>query len=136
VRCKFSLKQCGGDNIRRYYRCVSIVFFIIVAVTASFQALPGLVRGIAKHEEASSTSKKTEYTIFIEIEDHTLYLLQDDKCIKKYGIASGKYDTPSPIGHWKITSKADWGEGFGGRWLGLNVPCGTLELEYMGGVSG
>lgn len=75
------------------------------------------------------TSKKPVYCIFIEVEDKTLYLLQDGKCIKKYPIASGKSETPSPIGLWKIVEKGDWGEGFGGRWMGLNVPWGKYGIH-------
>ena len=68
--------------------------------------------------------------IFIDIENKWLYLLQDGKCIKEYIIASGKSGLPSPIGYWKIIQKADWGEGFGGRWMGLNVPGECTA--YMG----
>ncbi len=76
-----------------------------------------------------SAVRKPEYVIFIEIEDKTLYLLEDGVCIKKYPVATGKSDTPSPIGHWKIISKDTWGEGFGGRWMGLNVPWGTYGIH-------
>lgn len=68
--------------------------------------------------------------IFIDLEDNILYLLKDNKVIKKYPVAEGKYKTPSPIGGWKIISKAtDWGNGFGTRWLGLNVPWGVYGIH-------
>jgi hypothetical protein len=73
--------------------------------------------------------KKPVYCIFIEIEDNTLYLLKDGKLFKKYPIASGKPGWPSPIGNWRIISKGDWGEGFGGRWMGLNVPWGRYGIH-------
>lgn len=73
--------------------------------------------------------KKPKYLIFIEIEDKKLYLLKDGVCIRKYPIASGRPDMPSPIGSWKIISKGDWGEGFGGRWMGLNVPWGKYGIH-------
>lgn len=76
------------------------------------------------HDTAYQT-KYSEYSILIEVEDKALYLLQGGKCIKKYPIAAGKPETPSPLGSWRIVDKSDWGEGFGGRWLGLNVPWGT-----------
>ncbi|NSW91124.1 MAG: L,D-transpeptidase family protein [Firmicutes bacterium] len=76
-----------------------------------------------------STAKKPEYVIFIEIEDKTLYLLEDGECIKKYPIATGKPGYPSPIGYWKIITKDTWGEGFGGRWMGLNVPWGKYGIH-------
>ena len=71
------------------------------------------------------TVNRAVYTIFIEIEDKILYLLLDGKCIKQYPISSGKSGMPSPIGYWKIIEKGNWGEGFGGSWMGLNVPWGT-----------
>ncbi|MGI6777857.1 MAG: L,D-transpeptidase family protein [Acetivibrionales bacterium] len=80
-------------------------------------------------DEASDVIKKFDYYIFVEIEEHTLYLLQDNKIVKKYPIASGKPHTPSPIGSWKVITKGDWGGGFGGRWMGLNVPWGTYGIH-------
>jgi len=81
------------------------------------------------NKQLVDATKKSEYCIFIEIEDKTLYLLQDGKCIKKYPIASGKPGWPSPLGFWKIVEKGDWGEGFGGRWMGLNVPWGKYGIH-------
>lgn len=81
--------------------------------------------------KTASQSKKSDYCIFIEIEDNILYLLQDGNCIRKYPISSGVPGLPSPLGYWKIVSKGDWGEGFGGRWMGLNVPWGTLILDVF-----
>ena len=76
--------------------------------------------------DKNTTVDRAAYTIFIEIEDKTLYLLFGEKCIKQYPISSGKSGMPSPIGYWKIIEKENWGEGFGGRWMGLNVPWGTF----------
>jgi hypothetical protein len=68
--------------------------------------------------------------VFIDLEDNVLYLLKDNKVIKKYPVAEGKYKTPSPIGAWQIVSKrTDWGSGFGTRWLGLNVPWGVYGIH-------
>lgn len=77
----------------------------------------------------SETSKQAEYSILIEIEDKSLYLLQDGKCIREFPVASGKSGWPSPLGFWRITEKGDWGEGFGGRWLGLDVPWGKYGIH-------
>ena len=69
--------------------------------------------------------------ILIDIESNYLYLLNLDNndVLKTYSIASGKYDTPSPIGNWRIIRKAKWGEGFGTRWMGLNVPWGEYGIH-------
>lgn len=72
---------------------------------------------------------QTNYLILIEIDEKILYLFQDGKCIKKYPISSGKPELPSPIGEWKIIDKGNWGDGFGGRWMGLNVRWGTYGIH-------
>ncbi len=72
---------------------------------------------------------KKVYSIFIEIEDKTLYLLENGICVKEYRISSGKSGLPSPLGSWTIVEKGDWGEGFGGSWLGLDVPWGKYGIH-------
>lgn len=69
------------------------------------------------------------YMILIEIEEKTLYLFDNKEIVKKYPVASGKPGYPSPIGSWKVVNKGDWGEGFGGGWLGLNVPWGNYGIH-------
>jgi hypothetical protein len=72
---------------------------------------------------------KNKYVILVHIDESTLYLLENNDCIKKYPISSGRSDLPSPIGNWKIINKGDWGEGFGGRWMGLNVRWGNYGIH-------
>lgn len=72
---------------------------------------------------------KKVYSIFIEIEDKTLYLLENGICVKEYRISSGMSGLPSPLGSWTIVEKGDWGEGFGGSWLGLDVPWGKYGIH-------
>ena len=72
---------------------------------------------------------KPNYLIAIYIDEKKLYLFENDECIKKYPIATGMPGWPSPIGSWKITEKGDWGKGFGGRWLGLNVIWGKYGIH-------
>ena len=43
---------------------------------------------------------------------------------------TGHPDTPTPIGHFRVIQKsADWGGGFGTRWLGLDVPFGIYGIH-------
>jgi hypothetical protein len=67
--------------------------------------------------------------IFIDIDEKTLYLLDGSRLIKKYPVATGKASTPTPIGRWKVISKARWGGGFGSRWMGIDVPWGTYGIH-------
>jgi len=107
-----------------------IVISLVVLILLSINQIIIDYSSEVKHATAAiSAVRKPEYVIFIEIEDKTLYLLEDGQCIKKYPISSGKSGTPSPIGYWKIISKDTWGEGFGGRWMGLNVPWGKYGIH-------
>lgn len=67
--------------------------------------------------------------IFVDAETKKLYLFSEGLLLNKYPIASGKPESPSPIGTWKIIGKSDWGEGFGGRWMGFNVPWGKYGIH-------
>lgn len=106
-------------------------FYFIFMCIAIFSILGTVGFCIFKNysNTVHTTKKQTEYLILIQIEEKTLYLFEDEKCIKEYLIASGHPDTPSPIGDWKIVSKGDWGEGFGGRWMGLNVKWGKYGIH-------
>lgn len=106
-------------------KVVTAAIIILLLILAVIQ----ITFDFIDENKAYEAAKQSEYSIFIEIEDKTLYLLLDGKCIRKYPIASGKKDSPSPIGYWKITDKGDWGEGFGGRWMGLDVPWGKYGIH-------
>ena len=88
-----------------------------------------------------SQTENVEYKVFVDVEESKMYLLENGICNKTYTISGGKSSTPSPIGTWKIISKGKWGEGFGGSWMGLNVPWGnfgihgTLESASIGWAS-
>lgn len=86
-------------------------------------------RILSSRAVSQAANQEKKYCIFIEIEDKTLFLLENGKCIKQYTIASGKSGYPSPLGSFKIVEKGDWGEGFGGRWMGLDVPWGTYGIH-------
>lgn len=77
----------------------------------------------------SSYDHNKKITILIDITANELAVFQDDKLLKSYTIASGKVSTPSPIGTWTIVSKDTWGDGFGGRWMGFNVPWGKYGIH-------
>lgn len=74
--------------------------------------------------------KSLEYEILIDLEEYTLYLFQNNVLIKEFKCAGGKWESPSPIGTWKIIKKAKWGEGFRTEvGYGLNVPWGEFGIH-------
>lgn len=70
------------------------------------------------------------YSIYVDLDDCKLYVFKGENIYKEYKCSGGKPSTPSPIGTWTIISKDTWGEGFGGRWMGFNVPWGTYSRVY------
>lgn len=69
------------------------------------------------------------YFLFIDLDRKQMEVYRDGKIIKMYPVSGGKKSTPSPEGNWKVISKDTWGEGFGGAWLGFNVPWGKYGIH-------
>lgn len=68
--------------------------------------------------------------IVIDIKTRKLVVYQNDKEVVSYPVAVGKFSTPSPLGEWTIVHKSvGWGNGFGTRWMGLNVPWGIYGIH-------
>ena len=94
-----------------------------------------------KQTSIQTSTENPKYKILVDVEESKLYLFQDNELIKTYRCSGGKWSTPSPIVTWTIISKAKWGEGFGGSWMGFNVPWGqfgihgTLEPGSLGWAS-
>lgn len=74
---------------------------------------------------------KRNYVVLIDVNECRLFLIDSatKEIVKNYPVALGRLDLPSPMGTWKIINKGHWDEGFGGRWLGLNVPWGTYGIH-------
>lgn len=79
---------------------------------------------------AAIGEKNAPYEIHIDVESKTLTLFQGDKLAKQYTIATGAWDTPTPLGVFTINSRFS-GEmcGFGTCFLGLNVPWGNYGIH-------
>ncbi len=122
---------------------MSILIMLLVAI---FLILGNLIYKISmKHrinlEDVYLKNKAGNYTILVEVHKKQLKLIdrENESIVKTYPIATGKPSSPTPLGTFKIIEKAQWGEGFGTRWLGLNVPWGkygihgTNRPELIGG---
>jgi peptidoglycan hydrolase-like protein with peptidoglycan-binding domain len=70
-----------------------------------------------------------EIMILVDIEERKLTVISDGKPYKQYPVAAGKYETPTPIGNFRITQKAIWSGGFGSRWMRLSVPWGAYGIH-------
>lgn len=82
---------------------------------------------IAKENDDSKTDRAL---IKIDVAKRRLFLYHDKALVKEYPVAVGKSSTPTPLGEWKIVQKSlNWGNGFGTRWMGLNVPWGIFGIH-------
>lgn len=110
-------------NMKSILKITAIIslFAIIIAILSNKISMKKTI-------ETSANSKST-YKILVDVEESKLYLFENDILSKEYKCSGGKWSTPSPIGIWTITSKAKWGEGFGGSWMGLNVPWGKFGIH-------
>lgn len=79
----------------------------------------------------SKVNLEENLAILVDLTDERLYLINKDKnaIVKKYSIASGKKQTPSPIGTWQVIRMSKWSGGFGTRWIGLDVPWGIFGIH-------
>jgi len=93
---------------------------------------------VLQQEEMEKTcltdeSKKTQekrVAIVIDVADRTLVLYEDYQEVARFPVAVGKSSTPTPLGEWKVVHKSlNWGNGFGTRWMGLNVPWGIFGIH-------
>jgi len=68
--------------------------------------------------------------IVVKIPARILELYEDGKIYKRYSIAVGKSDTPTPIGDWRVIWKSHRsGDILGTRFLGLDVPWGGYGIH-------
>lgn len=70
------------------------------------------------------------YIIHVDVEQKRLTLFRGADTVKVYTVATGTWDTPTPVGVFTITHRFS-GEmgGFGTCFLGLNVPWGNYGIH-------
>jgi hypothetical protein len=71
-----------------------------------------------------------DVSILIDTTRRTLTVLFDGQPHRQYPVAVGRFETPTPLGDFRVVRKAmHWGTGFGSRWLGLDVPWGLYGIH-------
>ena len=70
------------------------------------------------------------FIIHVDVAQKVLTLFQGDEILRRYTVATGAWDTPTPVGVFTITHRFS-GEmcGFGTCFLGLNVPWGNYGIH-------
>ena len=108
-------------------RFVAALLVLLLFTISSTKALTVDYSGLI----SESSEEKSPVVILIDIHEMRLHLIDKTtkNIIKSYPIATGRLELPSPLGTWRVIHKGQWNEGFGGRWLGLNVPWGTYGIH-------
>lgn len=110
----------------------------LVALGCCVLAMFTLWAGIGGADENSSAAKEAAARanvpegawILISLHQKSLTLYHGVEVQKRYTIASGTYDTPSPIGVYRVTHRFSGNlGGFGTRFLGINVPWGQFGMH-------
>lgn len=82
-----------------------------------------------KNEAGERKINPSGYHLYVDLDRTQMFVYKDGKLVKTYEVSGGKASSPSPVGTWKIISKDTWGEGFGGAWMGFNVPWGMYGIH-------
>lgn len=70
------------------------------------------------------------YVIHVDVDAKSLTVWKDDVLVKHYTVATGAWDTPTPLGVFTINSRFSGDmSGFGTCFLGLNVPWGSYGIH-------
>lgn len=70
------------------------------------------------------------YIIHVDVPGKSLTLWQGSRLVKTYTVATGAWDTPTPVGVYTIISRFSGDMcGFGTCFLGLNVPFGQYGIH-------
>ena len=86
------------------------------------------VRAASRGESKEAPPGKI--SILIDINQRTLTIMSDGEPYQTYPCAVGKSKTPTPVGEWVINHKGgNWGNGFGTRWMGIDVPWGIFGIH-------
>jgi len=115
---------------RRFFLIFTIIFMCTLVIIGGAITFVKSDSVLKEDKQATAIKSPKDLSLLIDITENKLYVISKGVIIKTYPVASGKYNTPSPIGDWIVTSKGNCGDGFGGRWMGLNVPWATLVVEH------
>lgn len=86
--------------------------------------------GLAMLCLSASEPTKAAYMIHVDVDSKRLTLFLGDEVVRTYTVATGAWDTPTPLGVFRINSRfSGQMSGFGTCFLGLNVPWGSYGIH-------
>lgn len=123
--------RMGAEDRKKAFRALCLLA-LLCALTAPFLGREGAAASDeeTRRELARRANVPEGMWIWIDIPQKSLTLYEGTRVVKRYAVATGAGETPTPIGSFWITSRfaGDLG-GFGTRFLGLNVPWGQYGVH-------
>lgn len=112
------------------YKIIFTILVVLIVLSKDYFNIKNRILNIGvlgRH----TLEHKPKLVILIEVDKKRLSLVnkEDGQVLNTYPIASGKSTSPTPLGSFQVVQKAHWGEGFGSRWIGLNVPWGIYGIH-------
>ncbi len=105
-------------------KAMPMIAFLLVALCAAFMPR------FEAPTQAVAARGAPEKLIVIDADNQSLTLYENGQCVKRYAVAVGTRETPSPLGVWTVVDmRKNWGSGFGTRWMGLNCPWGRFGIH-------
>ena len=113
-------------NIKHYFHLL-----LIFALSMTYIRYSNYINETQLSHFNEGNIEKSTNIILIEVDRKTLSLVDGNSknIISTYTVATGKDNSPTPLGNFNIIQKAAWGEGFGSRWIGLDVPWGNYGIH-------
>lgn len=107
------------------------ILVLIVLILGNYIHFSFIRKNIDYESKGTNIYIEEDLTILIEIDNKRLSVidLKTNETIKTYLVATGKQESPTPLGTFTIVEKARWGGGFGSRWIGLDVPWGKYGIH-------
>ena len=116
-------------NLITILLCLLIIYIHISDSFLSYNFVHYSVHSINSSSVEDENLGEASWQIIVDLDQLSLFVYKNGMLMKTYACSGGKNKTPSPTGDFKIISKESWGEGFGGVWMGLNVPWGTFGIH-------
>lgn len=82
-----------------------------------------------RYTAESFTPLPEGYSVLVDLDTLVLTLYKDAAPFKSWPVSGGSKENPSPTGAWIVSDIGNWGEGFGGSWIALNVPWGKYGIH-------
>jgi len=116
------------STMAKRWQFLALVWFMFVfnAYTGGFMTHAF----VPQRPQPAAEEPTRQVKIVVDPIRNVLMVYADGELIKKYPIALGKEETPTPVGDFYVINKyRNWGKWFGTRWIGLNVEWGTYGIH-------